>query len=144
MPGRVDEVTSLVLDKLTEVGSNRNTLTLDKNQRVAVLVNNLVRTSCTSEKYFVRSMHACDFKGGATPLELSIVARKVLQILDDKGVKAEYVLCGPYMTALDMKGFSVSLMKLSNETTIHRLRKAVGGTKIDFWFHRDDDVEYVC
>jgi dihydroxyacetone kinase-like protein len=50
---------------------------------------------------------------GATPaIELYVCFRKVKQILDGKGIKIERSYVGEYFTALEMAGFSVTLMKL--------------------------------
>jgi len=53
---------------------------------------------------------------GATPqLELYICFRKLKQILDAKGIQVEYSYVGEFFTALEMAGFSVTLMKLDDE-----------------------------
>ena len=54
---------------------------------------------------------------GATPLmELYIVNRKVSEILAAKGIKINKTLVGNYMTSLEMAGYSVSILKLDDET----------------------------
>ncbi len=57
--------------------------------RVALLVNNL---------------------GGSPPMELAIVTRAALTQLSVRGIIVERVLTGTYLTALEMAGFSLSLM----------------------------------
>ena len=53
---------------------------------------------------------------GATPqLELYICFRQVKQILDARGIEVEYSFVGEFFTALEMAGFSVTLMKLDEE-----------------------------
>jgi len=53
---------------------------------------------------------------GATPMiELYVCFRKVKQILDGKGIEVERSYVGEYFTALEMAGFSVTLMKLDSE-----------------------------
>ena len=53
---------------------------------------------------------------GATPLlELYICFRKVKQILDARGINIERSYVGEFFTALEMAGFSVTLMKLDPE-----------------------------
>jgi dihydroxyacetone kinase-like protein len=53
---------------------------------------------------------------GATPLmELYIVARKVLTLLEEKKVRVFQTWVGEYMTSLEMAGCSVSLLKLDEE-----------------------------
>jgi dihydroxyacetone kinase-like protein len=53
---------------------------------------------------------------GATPLmELYIVNRKVVEILEEKNIKIHKTFVGNYMTALDMAGCTISILKLDNE-----------------------------
>ena len=50
---------------------------------------------------------------GATPqMELAIVLRRCLHFLSERGVKVERAWCGNFMTALEMPGFSLSLLPL--------------------------------
>jgi dihydroxyacetone kinase-like protein len=80
-------------------------LQITKGDKVAVLVNGL----------------------GATPImELYIANRKVNEILTTKGVTTSFTLVGNYMTAIDMPGMSISLMKLDNE--LEQLIKATAKT----------------
>lgn len=54
---------------------------------------------------------------GATPLmELYIVNRKVSEILKEKNIHMAQSFVGNYMTALEMPGFSITLLKLDDET----------------------------
>jgi dihydroxyacetone kinase, DhaK subunit len=53
---------------------------------------------------------------GATPLmELYILANEVEKILTSKGIKIHKAFVGNYMTAIDMSGCSLTLMKLDDE-----------------------------
>ena len=53
---------------------------------------------------------------GATPLmELYIMSKEVLEVLESKHIKAYKVFVGNYMTALEMAGCSVSILKLDDE-----------------------------
>jgi dihydroxyacetone kinase-like protein len=53
---------------------------------------------------------------GGTPLmELFIVNKKANAILTDKGVKIFKTIVGEYMTAIEMAGFSVTVLKLDDE-----------------------------
>ena len=84
-----DELTSYMLNKILE------DMVLSSGDEVGVLVNGL----------------------GATPLmELYIVNNKVNDILTEKGIKIEKTLVGNYMTSIEMPGFSISLVKLDEET----------------------------
>lgn len=82
-----DEMLDRLLDKLIRRGG------VAASERVAVLVNNL---------------------GGTAVQELSIVARHALQRLGKAGVTAEAALVGSFLTALEMPGISVSLLKLDD------------------------------
>lgn len=53
---------------------------------------------------------------GATPLdEQYIVARKVHQILEEKGIKVYRYYVGEYVTSIEMAGLSISLLKVDEE-----------------------------
>ncbi len=53
---------------------------------------------------------------GATPLmELYIVNKAVSKILENKGVNIAKTYVGNFMTALEMPGFSISILKLDDE-----------------------------
>ncbi|MGH4051126.1 MAG: dihydroxyacetone kinase subunit DhaK [Clostridium sp.] len=55
----------------------------------------------------------------STPLmELYIANRKVHKILEEKGVKVYRTFVGEYMTALEMAGFSITLLKLDDELKV--------------------------
>lgn len=84
----VDEIVDEMLQAII------NHLQIQTNDKVAVLVNGL----------------------GATPImELYIANRKVNEILTSKNIKIVKTYVGNYMTAIDMPGMSISLMKLDNE-----------------------------
>jgi dihydroxyacetone kinase-like protein len=58
---------------------------------------------------FVNSM-------GGTPLsELYAVYRKLHQICEARGIKIVRNLIGPYITSLEMQGFSITLLKTDDE-----------------------------
>ena len=53
---------------------------------------------------------------GATPLmELFIANRHLHKVLLEKGIGVYRTMVGNYMTALEMEGFSISLLKLDDE-----------------------------
>lgn len=53
---------------------------------------------------------------GGTPLmELYVANRRVAEVLESKGVKTIKTYVGNLMTAIDMAGFSISVIKLDNE-----------------------------
>ena len=53
---------------------------------------------------------------GATPLdEQYIVTRRINQVLEEKGISVYKYYVGEYATAIEMAGFSISLLKLDDE-----------------------------
>lgn len=52
--------------------------------------------------------------GSTPPMELSIVARSALSILEAKGVSVERAWAGTFLSALDMPGFSLSIMQVDD------------------------------
>jgi len=84
-----DEITEEILTTIIK------RLQLTKNDRVGLLVNGL----------------------GATPeMELSIIARKAIMMLNNLEVKVVKSFVGNYLTSIDMPGMSISLIKLDDET----------------------------
>jgi dihydroxyacetone kinase-like protein len=83
-----NEITEMMLDEVLK------DLPFRPGDEVAVLINGL---------------------GGTPPLELFICYRRVKQILDQKGLKLHKPFVGEFFTALEMAGFSVTLMKLDEE-----------------------------
>jgi dihydroxyacetone kinase len=97
-----DAMLSELLDRLIQRGA------IAAPDRVALLVNNL---------------------GGTAVQELSIVARYALMRLGDAGVRAEAVLVGSFLTALEMPGISLSLLKLDD----HRLARLLAPSAAGAW-----------
>jgi ATP-dependent dihydroxyacetone kinase len=52
--------------------------------------------------------------GGTPPVELAIVARRALAMLRGRGLTVERAWCGNYLTALEMPGFSLSLLAVDD------------------------------
>jgi dihydroxyacetone kinase-like protein len=55
--------------------------------------------------------------GGTPQSELYIVYRRAVQVLQDKGATVERSLVGNYITALEMQGCSISVLRLDDELT---------------------------
>jgi len=51
--------------------------------------------------------------GGTPAMELGIVARRALALLADRGVAVARAWCGAFLTALEMQGCSLTLLKLA-------------------------------
>lgn len=87
-----------ILDKILEESDI-------KDEKVAVLINGL---------------------GETTLIELFIVNNRVADILKEKNIDIEKTLVGNYMTSLDMGGFSITILKLDDES--EKLLKAKSDT----------------
>ncbi|WLD98848.1 dihydroxyacetone kinase family protein [Agrobacterium leguminum] len=82
-----DELVNLVLETIEADGR------LKSGDRVALLVNGL---------------------GSTPPMELSVVARSAVARLEAKGVVVERAWAGTFLSALDMPGFSLSVMHVDD------------------------------
>ena len=96
-----DELSALVADTLLASPRLRGT-GLEAGCRCAALVNNL---------------------GTLTPMEMLIVTRGLVARLREKGLTIERLYSGPFMTSLDMRGFSLSLLPL-DDRLLERLDSA--------------------
>jgi dihydroxyacetone kinase len=74
-----------------------------KGDRVAVLLNNL---------------------GGLPAIEMLVVVRRVMLNLRGRGIHPVRVYVGPYMTALEMAGVSLSLFKIKDDAVLARVDAA--------------------
>jgi len=83
-----DELTSIVLKTIESDGRLRS------GDRVVLLVNGL---------------------GSTPPMELSIVARSAIAFLDCNGITVERAWVGTFLSALDMPGFSLSIMHVDDK-----------------------------
>ena len=84
-------VDALVERLLTAIQSDRG---LSDGSRVALLVNGL---------------------GGTPPMELAVVARTAIALLRTRGVVVERAWSGTFLSALEMPGVSLSLLRLDDE-----------------------------
>jgi dihydroxyacetone kinase len=83
-------------------------LQLTVGERVVLLVNNL----------------------GATPtMELAIVARRALTVIEQRGILVERAYAGTFLSALEMAGVSLSVMRVDDE----RLRRLDAPTGAPAW-----------
>ncbi|MDR6641095.1 dihydroxyacetone kinase [Luteibacter sp. 1214] len=99
---RADEMLDRLIERLLSRGA------IGGGDRVALLVNNL---------------------GGTAVQELDIVARHALTRLADLGVEVSAALVGTYLTALEMPGCSLSLLKLDE----HRLGRLLAPAAAAAW-----------
>lgn len=84
-----DAITERMLDAILADGDH------GAGTRVALLVNNL---------------------GGTTTMELAVVARRALAYLRERGLVVERAWAGTLLSALDMPGCSLSVMKVDDES----------------------------
>ncbi|AUS79872.1 dihydroxyacetone kinase subunit DhaK [Actinoalloteichus sp. AHMU CJ021] len=55
--------------------------------------------------------------GGTPPLELYLAHGIAERLLDERGIRVRRSLVGPYVTSLEMRGISVSVLRLDDELT---------------------------
>ncbi|GAB1302187.1 Triokinase/FMN cyclase [Apodemus speciosus] len=84
----VDQIVTLMLDHMTNT-SNISHVPVQSGSSVVLIVNNL---------------------GGLSFLELGIIAEAAIRLLEGRGVKVERALVGTFMSALEMRGVSLTLM----------------------------------
>ncbi|MBV9267151.1 MAG: dihydroxyacetone kinase subunit DhaK [Acidobacteriaceae bacterium] len=97
-----NELADLMLRRLREAA------TLPDGSRILLLVNNL---------------------GSTTPMELSIVARRAIEVLQQSGLHVERVYSGTFMTSLEAAGVSLSIMPVEEQ----RLRWLDAATDAPAW-----------
>ncbi|XP_041416800.1 triokinase/FMN cyclase isoform X2 [Xenopus laevis] len=88
-----DDVVKVMIDHMTDP-SSQSRVDLSSGDTVILVVNNL---------------------GGLSCLELQIVASSAVHCLEGRGVKIERAMVGSFMTALEMSGVSLTIMKCTPE-----------------------------
>lgn len=101
-PMPADQLTETLLTAITD------DLQLSSGERVALLVNGL---------------------GATTPMELAVVARAAINGLRQRGLRIERAWCGTLLSALNMPGCSISVMRVDDE----RLALLDAPTKVATW-----------
>ncbi|AXF03686.1 dihydroxyacetone kinase family protein [Paraburkholderia hospita] len=101
-PMPADQLTDTLLTAITD------DLQLATGERVALLVNGL---------------------GATTPMELAVVARAAINGLKQRGLRIERAWCGTLLSALNMPGCSISVMRVEDE----RLALLDAPTKVATW-----------
>ena len=101
-----DEIVTILIDKILEAKQN------DENEnsgirRMVLLTNNL---------------------GSVSELEMGVVHRKAILYLEEKGYEVLRAYCGTYMTSLDMRGISLTLLTVVDDIFLDLLD--VGGSGI--------------
>ena len=101
-----DEIVTILIDKILEAKQNDE----DENsdiKRMVLLTNNL---------------------GTVSELEMGVVHRKAILYLEEKGYEVLRAYCGTYMTSLDMRGISLTLLTVVDDIFLDLLD--VGGSDI--------------
>lgn len=88
-----DEVVKIMIDHMTDPAS-KSRVDVQSGDSIIIIVNNL---------------------GGLSCLELQIVASSAVRFLEGRGLHIERAMTGSFMTALEMSGVSLTLMKTSAE-----------------------------
>eukprot|EP00079_Xenopus_tropicalis_P024687 XP_012817609.1 PREDICTED: triokinase/FMN cyclase isoform X2 [Xenopus tropicalis] len=88
-----DEVVKVMMDHMTDP-SSQSRVELSPGDTVILVVNNL---------------------GGLSCLELQIVASSAVHCLEGRGVQIQRAMVGSFMTALEMSGVSLTIMKCTPE-----------------------------
>ncbi|MGT2476012.1 dihydroxyacetone kinase family protein [Paraburkholderia terrae] len=101
-PMPADQLTDTLLTAITD------DLQLASGERVALLINGL---------------------GATTPMELAVVARAAINGLRQRGLRIERAWCGTLLSALNMPGCSISVMRVDDE----RLALLDAPTKVATW-----------
>ncbi|GJH36264.1 dihydroxyacetone kinase subunit DhaK [Paraburkholderia hospita] len=101
-PMPADQLTDTLLTAITD------DLRLSSGERVALLINGL---------------------GATTPMELAVVARAAINGLRQRGLRIERAWCGTLLSALNMPGCSISVMRVDDE----RLALLDAPTKVATW-----------
>jgi dihydroxyacetone kinase len=97
-----DQLVSLILETIAADGK------ISGGDRVVLLVNGL---------------------GSTPPMEISIVARAAIQELEKRSVVVERAWAGTFLSALDMPGFSLSVMQVND----HKLKLIDTATDATAW-----------
>jgi triose/dihydroxyacetone kinase / FAD-AMP lyase (cyclizing) len=116
-----DEIVTILIDKI--LAAKQQHMTDNScNKRMVLLTNNL---------------------GSVSGLEMGVVHRKAISYLEEKGYEVSRAYCGTYMTCLDMRGISLTLLTVVDDTFLDLLD--LGGTDIcrTNW-KPDNDYSHTC
>ncbi|MHC4320678.1 MAG: dihydroxyacetone kinase subunit DhaK [Planctomycetota bacterium] len=98
-----DEIVTILIDNILTAKQQHETGN-SSSKRMVLLTNNL---------------------GSVSGLEMGIVHRKAISYLEEKGYEVCRAYCGMYMTCLDMRGISLTLLTVTDDTFLDLLD--VGG-----------------
>lgn len=87
-----------------------------KMEPVDAMVDEMLDTILSDLDYAGRDVAVLVNDSGATPpYELAIINNRVHDVLAERGVHVWRTFMGPYMTSLEMRGFSLTLLRLDDE-----------------------------
>ncbi|MCP4266017.1 MAG: DAK2 domain-containing protein [Candidatus Brocadiaceae bacterium] len=114
-----DEVVTVLIDKILSVkGEQRDENSNNDSKRLVLLTNNL---------------------GSVSGLEMGIVHRKAISYLREKGYEVCRAYCGTYMTCLDMRGISLTLLTVVDDKFLVLLDVDGSGFAKNNW---KPDIDY--
>lgn len=87
-----NEAVAIMVDHMTDK-ENQNSFSLHKGDEIAIMINNL---------------------GSMTVLEMNVIAKEAIAYLETKGAKVSRAYCGSFVTSLNMRGFSITLLHLND------------------------------
>jgi triose/dihydroxyacetone kinase / FAD-AMP lyase (cyclizing) len=99
-----DEIVAVLIDKIL-AAKEQEDISSSNSMRMVLLTNNL---------------------GSVSGLEMGVVHRKAISYLEEKGYEVSRAYCGTYMTCLDMRGISLTLLTVVDDRLLDLLD--VGGT----------------
>jgi dihydroxyacetone kinase-like protein len=92
----------------------RGTRALDikRDDNVLLLVNNL--------GLFILFLYLFElfFSGGCSNLEFGIIVKDAIENLEHRALHVKRVICGEMMTSFNMKGFSLTVLKLTTDMSV--------------------------
>ena len=88
-------------------------LDIKPNDDVLLFVNNLGLLSRFS--FFSQICFCGHCLGGCSNLELGIIVKDAIESLEHRGFHVKRVMCGEMMSSFNMKGFSLTVLKLTTE-----------------------------
>lgn len=95
-----------------EPGTHKEKIKTAK-EHVDYIVEKLLEASEINGKEIVTLVNGL---GATTLMELYVINKNLVESLKEKGVKIHKALVGNYMTSLEMPGFSITILKLSDTT----------------------------
>ena len=94
-----DEIVTILIDKILDAKQKHDIENIS-NKKIVLMTNNL---------------------GSVSGLEMGVVHRKAISFLHEKGYEVSRAYCGTFMTCLDMRGISVTLLTVVDDEFLELL-----------------------